>query len=310
MQCLRAVMGAGRLDWTGTLAVAPDGRSRLQWGYGGLFPGAFCGYDEDRSKNAALFAHENGFRSAHLSLRALRAQPELRDWLGAFVESTGMRFTFGPELDFFAEDLHGLRRALDRFLDDLQELIPVLRPPIVHACVGPYHRFMDAPSLEEQMDRLALALQPLARFCRELGCPFGLENHGDYYLSDLVGLCERTPDLGIFLDTGNTYLIGEQSVAACVAAAPYVIGTHFKDHRVCPNPRELKFVIEGASLGSGHVGLEEIFAALMKASPDPENLCLQWELVPGAGEDPWESLRRSWEFCLALEQSYFGEPSA
>ena len=54
------------------------------------------------------------------------------------------------------------------------------------------------------------------------------------------------PGLRIFLDTGNTYLIGERPIPAYEAGAAYTIGTHFKDHRVAPVPSPLGFDIKGA----------------------------------------------------------------
>ena len=181
--------------------------------------------------------------------------------------------------------------------------MPTMSAPIVTTCVGPYHRFMDSPSLEEQLDRLAERLTPLARGCHELGCPLGIENHGDYYCDDLVALCRRVPHLGIFLDTGNTYLIGEQPLPACRAAAPYTIGTHFKDHRVYPDHKELKFVIGGAPLGQGHVGLAEIYRLLVDLAPSPETLVMQWEMIPPQGMDPFECLEQSWEFVRGLSEA-------
>ncbi|MFW5789599.1 MAG: hypothetical protein ACOCW3_06650, partial [Spirochaetota bacterium] len=44
----------------------------------------------------------------------------------------------------------------------------------------------------------------------EIGLPLAWENHRDYYVSDVVELCRRVPNMGLFLDTGNTYLIGER----------------------------------------------------------------------------------------------------
>ncbi|MBD3244356.1 MAG: TIM barrel protein, partial [Chitinivibrionales bacterium] len=128
-----------------------------------------------------------------------------------------------------------------------------------------------------------------------------IENHGDYYCSDLVRLCKETPHLGIFFDTGNTYLVGEQSLPACREAAPYVIGTHFKDHIVYPDPSELKFVITGAALGEGHVGLAEMYRILLDEAPG--DLVLQWEMVPPKTMDAYECLKRSWAFIKSLPEA-------
>jgi len=95
-------------------------------------------------------------------------------------------------------------------------------------------------------------------------------------------------------------LIGEKSVPACREAAPYVIGTHFKDHYVHPDPKTLTFVIKGAPLGEGHVGLREIYEILCAHAPQPEKIVMHWEMVPPKEMDGYECLKRSWAFVRSL----------
>jgi sugar phosphate isomerase/epimerase len=113
-----------------------------------------------------------------------------------------------------------------------------------------------------------------------------IEDHGDFYCSDLVKLCKQTPHLYIFLDTGNTYLIGEQPIPAFEAAAPYTIGTHFKDHTVRPNPDILHFEVSCCALGDGDVPLRECYKILMEKAPHPEKLAMMFEMFPAKGQEP------------------------
>jgi sugar phosphate isomerase/epimerase len=158
------------------------------------------------------------------------------------------------------------------------------------------------------MERLATVLPPLAEGCHRLGLPFGIENHGDYYCSDLVGLCEQVPHLGIFLDTGNTYLIGEAPLPAFRAAAPYVVGAHFKDHHVrpCPDARPLHFEVAPAVLGEGDVGLRECYEILLREAPRPHDLVMEMELIPPQGMPPLEAFERSLAFVRSLEETVHG----
>ena len=270
------------------------------WGYAGVWPGEFGIRKGDRSMKRLRFIVEHGFRSTGFRLSEMR-EPARRDEVAAFVEEYDLRLTVHARARWLDPDTDAVRRQADEFLEDLAAYGELLRVPIVTTAVGPYHRFMDSPSLQEQMDRLAELLPHVAEACYEMGRPLGIENHGDYYCSDLVELCRRVPHLGIFLDTGNTYLIGEQSVAGCRAAAPYTIGTHFKDHYVHPQPRGgLRFVIQGAPLGEGHVGLEQVYRDLLELAPDPDGLVMQWEMVPPREMDPFECLERSWRFVRRL----------
>ena len=270
------------------------------WGYSGVWPGAFGIWKGDQLMNTLRFIADNGFRSTGVGLDMMK-EPARRDQVAAFVAEHDLRLCVHFGAGFFQDDLDTLQRQVDGFLTDLDRYGDLLRALIVTTCVGPYHRFMDSPSLAEQMDRLADVFTPLALGCHEQGRPFGIENHGDYYCSDLVDLCRRVPHLGIFLDTGNTYLIGEQSLPACRAAAPFTIGTHFKDHRVYPDPSELKFVVQGAALGAGHVGLREIYGYLKELAPDPDNLAMLWEMVPPGDMDAFECLEQSWQFVRSLD---------
>lgn len=276
------------------------------WGYAGVWPGEFRVWDGDVTMNRLRFIVQHGFRSTNIDLGEL-ADPARRDEIAGLVAEHDLALTphLGPKGaagGYFDSDIDAVRRGIDASLEQVRRYGDLVRAPIVTTCVGAYHRFMASPSLAEQLDRLADVLAPAAAACREMGRPLGIENHGDYYCSDLVELCRRAPGMGIFLDTGNTYLIGEQSVPACRAAAAHTIGTHFKDHLVSPDPQTLTFVIEGAVLGEGHVGLREIYQALLDGAPDPGRLVMQWEMVPPKDMDPFECLERSWAFIRSLPE--------
>lgn len=272
------------------------------WGYAGCFPGEFKVWDGDQLMNTLKFVADNGFKSTGIGLGVMD-DPARRDQVGKFVADHDLMLTVGFHAKFFETGLDELRRQSDKFLESLAKYGPILRTPIVTTGVGAYHRFMRKPSLAEQLDRLCEVFTPLAKACHDMGRPLGIENHGDYYCQDLVELCRRTPHMHIFLDTGNTYLIGEQSVPACRAAAPYVIGTHFKDHYVHPDPRTLTFVIGGAPLGKGDVGLREIYMDLIRLAPNPKKLILQWEMVSPKDMDPWKCLEESWQFVKSLPEA-------
>ena len=274
----------------------------MLWGYAGVFPGEFEIWKGDQLMNQLNFMVKHGFKSTHISLSVMK-DPARRDQVAQFVAEHDLQLTVGYHANFFKDDRDTVKRQTDEFLADVQRYGNLLRMPIITTSAGGMHRFMETPSLAQQLDRLVEVFTPVAKACHEMGRPLGIENHGDYYCSDLVELCKRTPHMHIFLDTGNTYLIGEKSVPACREAAPYTIGTHFKDHFVHPDPSALTFVIGGAPLGEGHVGLREVYAALLQYAPNPKQLVLQWEMVPPKGMDANECLERSWKFIRSLPEA-------
>ncbi len=277
---------------------------KLLWGLAGPYYGDYEVWrHEDQLIGILEFISEQGFKSSSVPLDVMQ-DPERAEKVIKIIEDNNLKMTTGFHLDFFKNTLDDIKRETDIFLENLKKYKDVLKIQIVTTCVGPYHRFMKSPSFDEQMETLNKALAPIAKGCYDLGVPFGIENHGDYYCSDLVELCKKTPHLGIFLDTGNCFLIGEQPIPAYEIAAPYVIGTHFKDHIVYPDPVELKLIIKGASLGDGHAELEKCFEILMKKNPNPEKLVLHWELIKPDEMNGLESIQRSWNFVEKLESKY------
>lgn len=274
---------------------------KIVWGFAGPWYGEYRCYDGDITLKQLRFAVDQGFRSLAVDLKEME-EPARRDQLAGLVAEHNLELTASLWLDWIGGEPDEIRRRADAFLEELQRYGAALRVPIVTTGVGRYHRFLRRPSLTQQMDRLAEVLTPVARACHELGRPLGIENHGDYYCRDLVELCRRVPYLGIFLDTGNTYLIGEPSVPACRLAAPYVIGTHFKDHYVRPDPQNLAFVLDGAPLGQGDVGLAEVYRDLLDLAPPDRRLIMQWEMVAPKGMDPLQCLEESWRFVRSLSE--------
>jgi sugar phosphate isomerase/epimerase len=162
------------------------------------------------------------------------------------------------------------------------------------------HRYSRDVPLEEQLDRFSEALAPLAAAAHRLGCPLAIHKVG-HYGADLAELCRRTPHLGIELDTGNAFLIGEPPVEAAKAAAPYTIGTHFKDHYVEPSFDPLGMRVRGAVPGEGDAELRAIYDVLMRSAPRPEELVMLMEIDPVEGLDQRTALERAVEFLRGLE---------
>lgn len=284
--------------------MAMSKATSVKWGYAGVFPGEFRIWDGDQTMNRLRFMVDNGFHSTGLSYAVLREMAEdsaRREQIGEFTRENNLRITLHPPGGVLDRDAGELRQDFEKFLKQLHELGPELNTPIVTLSVGPYHRYMANPTLEQQMRLLEERLKPLAAGCAEAGRPLGIENHADYWCGDLVELCGKVPGLGIFLDTGNTVIVGEKPVPACREAAPFTIGTHFKDHVLHVQTKGLSLILKGAALGHGHVGLRQIFHDLTRLHPAPEKLVMQWEMIPGVDEDPWVSLEKSWEFCRGLE---------
>lgn len=277
----------------------------MYWGYALVWPGSFLARDPDPLIARLKFLAHYGLQSTGVGLGELARRSEAGlERIGALVAEHGLALSLIPGLPWFDRDPDAVRRAADAALEQIERLRGLVRCPLVHTGVGGhYHRFLREPGLAWQMERLAQTLPALSQGCRDMGLPFGIENHGDYYVADLVELCRQVPHLGIFLDTGNTYLIGEAPLPAFELAAPYVVGTHFKDHRVrpCPDARPLHFEVGPSVIGEGDVPLRACYRLLRQRAPDPDRLVMQIELIPPDGMDPLEAFERSLAFVRGLE---------
>ncbi len=281
----------------------------MLWGYAGVAHGDLRWWDGDQTLNQLAWCRAHGFTATAIGLAELD-DPARREQVVAAAADLRICPHFGA--DWWQDDLDALRRSLDRQVTRIDRDRDELRIPIVSTHPGQTHRFDPQRPLAWQLERLSTILLPYAAQLRELGCPLAIENHGDYYASDLVELCHAVPGLGILLDTGNCFLIGERPLEAARAAAPHVLGTHLKDHVVFPSHKGpdpelrqcLHFCLEGASLGDGQVGIPEILEILWDAAAEPEALVLLWELVPPAGMDGHHAVERSWATVRAAEAAW------
>jgi sugar phosphate isomerase/epimerase len=283
----------------------------MLWGYALVWPGSFLTRDPDPLIARLKFIAHYGLQTTGIGLEQVADMSAAeRDRLGQFLADHDLSLTIHVHPTYFDPDPDAARRSVDRALDWLERYHALLRSRLVTTSGGGYHRFTRRPSLAEQLERLASLLPPLAAGCHQLGLPFGIENHGDYYCSDLVALCQQVPHLGIFLDTGNTYLIGEAPMPAFQAAAPYVVGTHFKDHRVRPRPdaRPLHFEVGPAVLGEGDVPLRECYQLLLAQAPQPQALVMEIELIPPPEIAPLEAFEKSLAFVRSLPELPGPEP--
>lgn len=277
----------------------------MTWGYALIWTGQFLQRDPDPLMAKLKFLKHYGLTTTGIGVEELdRMTPAARDALRGTLTDLDLRLHLVVGANWLAPDRAAVRRETDILRSAIERYAPVIRCPLVTTGGGSAHRFTRSPSLKDQMDMLAEGLAPVAACCHDLGIPFGIENHGNYYCSDLAGLCGRVPHLGIFLDTGNTYLIGEAPLPAFRIAAPFTVGTHFKDHVVAPRPeaRPLHFEVGPSVIGEGDVPLREAYQLLLDHAPDPAGLVMEIEMIPPSfsGNDPVEALERSLAFVRSL----------
>jgi 3-oxoisoapionate decarboxylase len=111
------------------------------------------------------------------------------------------------------------------------------------------------------------ALAKYAPMALEEGRVLAIENHQDFGSAELVSFCEQYgPAMGITLDTGNTFPVGEAPMGFVRRVAPLVRHVHLKDYRV-------QFTDEGyrlvrCAIGDGAVPLKAMLDEIGKHHRD------------------------------------------
>jgi 3-oxoisoapionate decarboxylase len=103
------------------------------------------------------------------------------------------------------------------------------------------------------------------------GVTIAVENHQDFTSADLMALCAEAGEaVGITLDTGNAFAVGEAPLDFARAVAPRVRHVHLKDYRVQPTDDGYRLV--RCAIGAGAVPFPALVGVLerdLTASLEP-----------------------------------------
>jgi sugar phosphate isomerase/epimerase len=113
-------------------------------------------------------------------------------------------------------------------------------------------------------------LTSAAPLAADAGLMLAVENHQDLTSEELIGLADDVPGLGLVLDTGNPFAVGEDPLAFVQRAGTRIRHVHLKDYVA-------QFTSEGyrlvrCAIGDGCVPFAELAAALpahLTASIEP-----------------------------------------
>lgn len=275
------------------------------WGFDGVFPGALGVYNQgDVFTNKLTWVAERGFHGGHVGVESL-SNPDHCNVLETLSASHQQSWSVGfhPTLTEPESDVQTtLQIQSQRMIESANQFDLPLASVVVP---GGIHRFMKDFPLQDQLRKLETLLTPLVNTLSEAGIRVAIENHGDYYISDLMELCERVPGLTIQLDTGNCFLIGERPDQIPDEAYPLISCTHFKDHYVYPVAKGLSFQLTGATLGEGDVGLKAIYEKLMALHDDPTSVRLTTEWVPDPDKNVKTCFNASAKFLQRLSGAHF-----
>lgn len=150
-------------------------------------------------------------------------------------------------------------------------------------------------------DEIVATLRSLMPEFTAAGVTLAIENHDRFKVRTLLQIIEGidSPQVGICLDTVNSYGAGEGAEIVVETLAPYVVNLHVKDYSIRRHHHNLGFEVEGTPAGQGMLDMPWLldklgkhgrdFNAILETWPPPEP-SLQQTI---AKEDKWvvESIR-------------------
>lgn len=134
----------------------------------------------------------------------------------------------------------------------------------------------DEPEAEEVIARLKSILPEFA----DAGVMLAIENHDRFKAKTLAAIVEElgTANVGICLDTVNSFGAMEGPEVVVPTLAPYTRNLHVKDFTIRRVPHQMGFLVEGCAAGQGRLNLP----ALLPLLPSDISAILELWVPPAA----------------------------
>jgi 3-oxoisoapionate decarboxylase len=148
------------------------------------------------------------------------------------------------------------------------------------------------PSVQETLDLIGQSLPHLS----DHGVQLAIENHDRFGVDTLVFLVKELgfPQVGICLDTVNSYGAGENLQTVVETLAPYTLNLHIKDYTIRRVWHKMGFEVLGAAAGQGQMNLPWVLEKIM-----PHGICqtaiLEHWPIPQAQAFETIQLEMDWE---------------
>lgn len=149
----------------------------------------------------------------------------------------------------YADDIEPLTSAIDAAG---RVGAPVVRTTISGLLEGDRREF-GAAGWRAYLESLVEPLGRASATAAAAGVAIGLENHQDICSHELAWLCAQVGSdaLGVTMDVGNAYAVGETPVAFAERVRPFLKHVHLKDYTV--HPSESGYRLKRCALGAGIV---------------------------------------------------------
>ena len=137
-------------------------------------------------------------------------------------------------------------------------------------------------TMKEQYDRIVASLKEAKPIFEEYGVYYAQENHVDFTGKELASIFEEvnSPNMGIALDTANSFSIFAEPNEDIQRMAPWAITSHIKDTKIIDKTQEgdyFPLIPVGCSLGEGNIDIPAAIDAICSKARYPEGFHLVLE---------------------------------
>ena len=131
-----------------------------------------------------------------------------------------------------------------------------------------------AAGMRDYLEALIQPFKEVMPLAEEYGIPVGIENHQDLCSWELLTLSEKvgSPQLGVTMDVGNAFAVGEHPQAFAQRILPILKHVHIKDYTVHPTPSGYR--LKRCAIGDGVVDWPAIIALFDRGVPEVQG-CIE-----------------------------------
>ena len=188
----------------------------------------------------------------------------------------------------------GTRGITNGNLERYLELATFFRSPILRVVV-------DSDEHHPNPNEVVRLVREVLPEFEKAGVTLAIENHDRFAARDLLDIIEAldSPNVGICLDTVNSFGALEGPQVVLEALGPFVVNLHIKDFTITRLPHNMGFTITGTPAGQGRLDLPWLVAELQERGREFSGIL-----------ELWTPLQATLEQTIAKERAWAEESAA
>ena len=239
------------------------------WSFTGSHKEANREIDPHTPEGLTRLAHANNLASVEFASGSLTALSD--EALAAFKESlNGLDLFLDTGGHNYAQDISPLRETIEIAHRAGARCV---RTTVSNMVEGNRMDRGDA-GMPDYLEALVQPFKEVMPIAEEYDIPVGIENHQDLCSWELLTLSEKvgSPQLGVTMDVGNAFAVGEHPQAFAQRILPILKHVHIKDYTVHPTPSGYR--LKRCAIGDGVVDWPTVVALFDREAPEVQG-CIE-----------------------------------